>query len=87
MFVARLSIYHPIICFQAGLEGNSLLYEICEKNGIAHKKCRKIIIATDEVEADELEKLYRRGKDNGVPQKMLSLVDFQLLGSYSSGLM
>jgi len=54
------------------LEGNSLLYEICEKNGIAHKRCGKIIVATDEVEADELEKLYRRGKDNSVPLEMLS---------------
>jgi len=54
------------------LEGNGLLYELCEKNGIACKKCGKIIVATDDVEAEELEKLYRKGKDNGVPLKMLS---------------
>ena len=54
------------------LEGNSLLYELCEKNGIAYKKCGKIIVATNDVEARKLEKLYERGKDNGVPLKMLS---------------
>jgi len=61
------------------LEGNGLLYEICEKNGIAYKKCGKIIVATDYVEAEELEKLYRRGEDNGVPLKMLSRKEMGLL--------
>ena len=54
------------------LEGNGLLYELCEKNGIAYKKCGKIMVANNAVEAEELEKLYSRGKDNGVPLKMLS---------------
>ena len=54
------------------LEGGSLLYQLCEKNGIAYRKCGKIIVATNDVEAEELEKLYRRGRDNGVPLKMLS---------------
>jgi L-2-hydroxyglutarate oxidase LhgO len=54
------------------LEGNGLLYELCEKNGIAYKKCGKIIVATNDMEAEELEKLYRRGSHNGIPLKMLS---------------
>jgi len=54
------------------LEGSSLLYGLCEKNGIAYRKCGKIIVASNDVEAEELEKLYRRGRDNGVPLKMLS---------------
>jgi len=54
------------------LEGSSLLYEICEKNGIAYKKCGKVVIAINDAEAEELEKLYRKGKNNGVPLKMLS---------------
>jgi len=55
------------------LEGNHLLYELCEKNGIAFNKCGKIIVAGDELEAEELERLYERGKNNGVPLRMLSL--------------
>jgi len=53
-------------------EGNRLLYQICEQNGIAYKKCGKIMLATNDAEAPALEKLYLRGKDNGVPLKMLS---------------
>ena len=29
------------------LEGNRLLYELCDRNGIAHTNCGKIIAATD----------------------------------------
>jgi len=54
------------------LEGNGLLYQICEEHGIAHKRCGKIVVATDDVEADELEEVYSKGKENGVPLKMLS---------------
>lgn len=54
------------------LEGNALLYELCERNGIAYRKCGKVVVATDDVEAEELEKLYRKGRDNGAPLKMLS---------------
>jgi len=61
------------------LEGNGLLYELCEKNGIAYQKCGKIIVATNHVEAEELEKLYRRGKGNGVQLKMLSLREMDQL--------
>jgi L-2-hydroxyglutarate oxidase LhgO len=61
------------------LEGNGLLYELCRKNGIACKKCGKMIAATNEAEAAELEKLYQRGKDNGVPLKMLSRTEMRRL--------
>lgn len=54
------------------LEGNSLIYQLCDENGIAYRKCGKIIVATSEIEAAELEKLYMRGRDNGVPLRMLS---------------
>jgi len=54
------------------LEGNSLLYELCERHGIAYSKCGKIVVAANIVEDAELEKLYRQGQNNGVPLKMLS---------------
>ena len=53
-------------------ESNRLLYQICEQNGIAYRKCGKIMVATNDAEVQALEKLYVRGKDNGVPLKMLS---------------
>ena len=54
------------------LEGNNLLYELCESKGIAHQRCGKIILSTNLAEDTELEKLYKRGQENGVPLKMLS---------------
>ena len=54
------------------MEGNILLYELCEKHGIGYKKMGKIIVVTDDVEAEELERLYKKGKGNGVKLKMLS---------------
>lgn len=54
------------------LEGNRLLYELCEKTGISYRKCGKIIIATDNVEEEELERLYNKALDNGAEVKMIS---------------
>ncbi len=54
------------------LEGNNLLYELCESKGIAYKKCGKIIVAADSAEEPKLEKLYQRGLQNGAPLRMLS---------------
>ncbi|MFC1921116.1 NAD(P)/FAD-dependent oxidoreductase [Chloroflexota bacterium] len=54
------------------LEGNRLLYELCEQTGIAYIKCGKIIIATDNVEEEELENLYNRARGNGAQVEMIS---------------
>lgn len=54
------------------VEGNRLLYELCDKNCIPYRKCGKIIIAVNDLEAEELEKLYQKGRDNGVRLEMLS---------------
>ncbi len=59
------------------LEGNALLYELCQKRGIGHRKIGKIIVATDDTEARELEMLLKRGKNNGV--KGLELLSYREL--------
>ena len=48
------------------LEGNALLYQICEKNGLAYQKCGKIMVANDGAEVEELARLYRKGRDNHI---------------------
>lgn len=40
------------------LEGNKLLYGFCEKHGVNHKKCGKIIVSTNEEEKQKLAKIY-----------------------------
>src|SRR5947209_9717684 len=47
-------------------EGRELMYRYCEENGIAHERCGKIVVATDERELPALEELERRGTANGL---------------------
>ncbi len=49
------------------VEGNPLLYELCAREGIPHRKTGKIIVATDEAESDKVQELFAQGKKNGVP--------------------
>ena len=48
------------------VEGNALLYKICEKYQINYKRLTKIIVAADTAETLELEKLQRQGEENGL---------------------
>jgi len=47
------------------VEGNRLLYEICKKYHIRYKNTGKIIVAADEEERREIERLYYQGLKNG----------------------
>ena len=42
------------------------LLAYCERHGIAHERCGKLIVARDEGELGRLEELERRGRANGV---------------------
>lgn len=47
------------------LEGNSLLYELCEKVGIGYRRLGKVIVATNDAEIQEMEALYKNAEDSG----------------------
>ena len=49
------------------VEGNKLLYELCEKEGIPHKKVGKLIVATSELEKEYLDYFYESAVANDVP--------------------
>lgn len=67
--VIHAGIYYPKDTLKAitCVEGNRLLYEICEKNNIFCRKTGKLIIATCNSEIEKLEELLKCGKTNGVP--------------------
>jgi glycerol-3-phosphate dehydrogenase len=48
------------------LEGNRLTYLFGEKHKVAHRCTGKLVVAADAHEQSELEKLHRRGQENGV---------------------
>lgn len=54
------------------VEGRDRLYELCEKKGIAHRKCGKLITATSEPEVQKLQSIFSNGRANGVKLEMLS---------------
>ena len=66
--VIHSGIYYPEDSLKARfcIEGKGLLYELCERHGISYKKLGKIILATEEDEVKQLEKIYQQGKRNGV---------------------
>jgi len=71
--VIHAGIYYPEDSLKAKLcvEGKNLLYRLCDKNNITHKKSGKIIVAADENEMSWLEELHQQGKRNGVDDLVL----------------
>lgn len=49
------------------VEGNRALANLCERSGIPLVRCGKVIVANTDEEEDRLERLHKRGTDNGVP--------------------
>lgn len=66
--VIHSGLYYPEGSLKARLcvEGRRLLYYFCEKHNIAHRQLGKLIVATNAREVKDLEKLIKRGKNNGV---------------------
>jgi L-2-hydroxyglutarate oxidase LhgO len=66
--VIHAGMYYPENSFKAKfcIRGNALLYEHCEKFNIKYKKLGKLIVAADDVESKEIERLYYQGLKNGV---------------------
>lgn len=66
--VIHSGIYYPKNSLKARLcvEGRRKLYEFCEKNNVPFRKLTKLIVAADESEVEELNKLYGFGIENDV---------------------
>ncbi len=66
--VIHAGIYYPAGSVKAltCVEGKHRLYEYCESHGVAHRKCQKLIVATDSDQLDTLEGIRRNAAENGV---------------------
>ncbi len=72
--VIHSGIHYPKGTLKATLSvrGNSMIYGLCEKYGIPHKKTGKLTVASSDPEIKDLERLMKNGNDNGVEgMKML----------------
>jgi L-2-hydroxyglutarate oxidase LhgO len=72
--VIHAGIYYPQGSLKARMcvAGRDLLYGFCEKYGIEHRRCGKLIVATDDTQQNELEQIRSAAQANGVRLDVLS---------------
>jgi L-2-hydroxyglutarate oxidase LhgO len=46
--------------------GRRMLYEFCASHGVPHRKCGKLIVATNDAEASKIASIQKQGEINGV---------------------
>ena len=65
--IIHAGIYYPEGSLKAEtcVDGNAMLYEICRRYGIGHRKTGKLIVATEDEDVGKLEELLERGSRNG----------------------
>jgi len=66
--VIHAGIYYPKGFLKSSLclRGNALLYEWCARHEVAHRRIGKFIVATNDEECAELERIKLTAHDNGV---------------------
>jgi L-2-hydroxyglutarate oxidase LhgO len=75
--VIHAGIYYATGSLKARLcvEGNRMLYELCARGSIPHRRITKIITATSDRELEAVEGLHALGSANGVSLTMLSAAE------------
>ena len=66
--VIHAGLYYPPGSLRAKLcvAGKQLLYAFCAENGVAHTRCGKLLVATQEAEIAKLEAIAATAQANGV---------------------
>src|ERR1700722_19629716 len=66
--VIHAGLYYPTNTLRAlhCVRGRRMLYEFCASHGVAHKKCGKLVVATNETELAKVETILKQGETNGV---------------------
>ncbi len=79
--VIHAGMYYPPGSLKARLcvEGNRMVYDICARHGIPHRRLSKLIVAASPGEVPALEGILERGRKNGVELSMISAAECRAL--------
>src|SRR5437867_6815418 len=66
--VIHAGMYYPTGSLRAVhcARGRRMLYAFCASHGVPHRRCGKLIVATDTAEAAQLAAIERQGQANGI---------------------
>ena len=66
--VIHAGLYYPTGSLRARhcTRGRRMLYDYCASHGVTHRKCGKLIVATNAAEATKVEAILAQGRANGV---------------------
>lgn len=67
-------------------EGKRALVAFCEKEGIAHDMCGKVIVAVNEQERPRLQAIYHRGLQNGIKCEIICRERLMELEPHTAGI-
>jgi L-2-hydroxyglutarate oxidase LhgO len=72
--VIHAGIYYPRGSLKARMcvAGRDRLYDFCERYGVPHRRCGKLIVATSDAQLAELEKIQAAARGNGVKLDFLT---------------
>lgn len=87
--VVHSGIYYRPGSLKAELcvRGVGLLKAYCRERGLAYDECGKLIVAVNDKENAQLETLFQRGRDNGVPDlAMLEGDEIRVVEPHAAGL-
>jgi L-2-hydroxyglutarate oxidase len=69
------------------VEGRTALYRFCAEKGIAHERCGKVVVATNQAQLPVLNQLEERGKANGlVGIRRLSAAELRVYEPHAFGI-
>src|SRR6476646_2376520 len=73
--VIHAGLYYPTNSLKARLcvRGRARLYDYCETHGVAHRRCGKLLVATNAAQRDKLGHIQAQAARNGVDD--LALLD------------
>src|ERR1700760_1342157 len=64
--VIHAGLYYPTGSIRARLcvRGRRMLYEYCASHAVPHRKCGKIVVATNDAEAAQLDAVFKQARTN-----------------------